>query len=135
MDIFWHKDNIIDGAIERQALSLIERRFGVEEVAMLLETVGEGGFDRGTIGQAVHAIIDVVPHKNSILEQIAFDAAMSGDARYWALLLLVSHRQSTARPWCVQIIDRYMGRFPDDEDAEILASLRQSMADGVVLDL
>jgi len=135
MDIWWHMDNVIDDAIEQQALSLVERRFGAEEVAMLLEIIEEGGFERGTIGQAVHAIIDVVPDKNRILEGLAFDPAMSEDARYWALLLLVFHRQFAARSWCVQIIDRYMARFPADENEDVLASLRQSMVEGDTLDL
>lgn len=102
---------------------------------MLLETIEDGGFERGAVGQADRAIIYVVQDKNNILEQISFDPATSEDAWYRALLLLVFHRQLVVRPWCVQVIDRYMTQFLADENENPLESLCPSMVDGGALDL
>ncbi|MDQ2830977.1 MAG: hypothetical protein M3Y74_18265 [Chloroflexota bacterium] len=95
----------------------MKRRFVTGEVVILLETIGDDGLDRVAV------------------DQIALDPAMSADARYWALLLLVFHRQFAAHPWCVQVIDRYMARFPADENEDLLTSLRQSMVEGIILAL
>lgn len=129
-DVFWHRDNVIEEPTRRAALSLLKKRFGCEEVAVLLETVDEAGIERGTLGQAIHALIDVIPDSQRMLEDLAFDPSLSEDARYWAILLIVYDRQWTSTSACVHLIDQYMARFPDDLNEEVLTLLRQTMRDG-----
>jgi len=129
-DVFWHMDNTIEEPTRRKALSLLKGRFGREEVATLLETVDDNGIERGTLGQAIHALIDIVQDSQQMLEDLAFDPSLTEDARYWAILLLVYDQQQTSMPACIHVIDRYMARFSDDGNEEMLMLLRRTMHDG-----
>lgn len=129
-DIFWHSGNIIDEQVRMRVLSEIARRFGREEVALLLESIGEGGMERGTIGQAAYALIDVIPAHQRILEELAYDPDLHADARYWAIFLFIYERQTTSRKQCVALIDRYVALYPSDENDEELLYLRQTVEKG-----
>ena len=135
-DIFWSKRNIIEQSIRNSATALICERFGKEEVIMLLEAVGEEGFQRGTIGQAAHAIIDVVKNRNQILESVAFDADVSEDARFQALLLLIyytQHTQDDSVLPCLRYIADYSAKFPNGSNHEILNEVSEIIREfGVV---
>jgi len=114
MDIWWHKDNIIDEDTRKHALSLIEEKFGRKEVELLLELVDEeDGFNRGSIGQSIHAIIDVVPNRNSILKSIAFDKYINEKIRCDSLMLLVYYTQIDSPDRCIRLISGYLSKFPN----------------------
>lgn len=126
-DILWHEGNIIDSDVREQALSLIKRLFGRDEVQALLELVDEYGFERGCIGESVHAIIDVVPNRDSILESVAFDKRVEGKTRCDSLMLLVYYTQESSADAAMQLISSYLERFPDSEYKGALAEIRQAI--------
>jgi len=64
---------------------------------------------------------------DSILERLVFDPTLAEDARYWALGLLVYHIQFTSMDRCLQLIDKYLEKFPNDENQETIGLLRHSM--------
>jgi hypothetical protein len=127
-DIFWGKWNIIEQSTENAATELIRERFGKDEVIMLLEAVGEGGFQRGTIGQAAHAIIGILKDRTQVLESVAFDAAVPEDARFHALLLLIyytQHREEDSLLRCLQYIADYAAKFPNESDHQLLIEISE----------
>jgi adenosine deaminase len=64
---------------------------------------------------------------DSILERLVFDPTLAEDVRYWALVLLVYHIQFTSMDRCLQLIDKYLEKFPNDKNQETIGLLRHSM--------
>ena len=72
-DILWHKRNVIDYATRIKIQKLLTSYLDIDDVVLLLSEVDENGIGRGTIGQCIHVIIDIVRDRDLMLEQIAFD--------------------------------------------------------------
>src|SRR5690606_20810450 len=67
-DILWHKGNILPEEVRQFALAFMRERFGRLEVLTMLTAIGDDGIQRGSLGQCVHSLVDVVPDVESILE-------------------------------------------------------------------
>lgn len=126
-DILWYNSNIIDQDIRNYSLSLIEEKFGRKEIELLLELVDELGFARGTIGQWVHAIIDIIPNRNRILKSLAFDEHIHEKVRCDSLMLLIYYVQISSANRCIQLITRYLERFPDSNYKDILLEIANTI--------
>ncbi len=122
-DIYWHDGNIIDSPTRRTASSLIRDKFGREEMLGLLEVVDEWGYERGTIGQCVHAIIDLVEDRTRILGSIAFDIDVEEEARAAALWLLIYYTQGDSPSEAISFIKQYIQKFPHDEHNTVLREM------------
>ena len=86
-DIFWHKNNKLEPQLRQEILSKMQA-FSFADVAKLLSFVGGGfPFGRGSLGQNVNAIVEVVADREVILREIAEDTSLSYGARSQALLL------------------------------------------------
>jgi hypothetical protein len=118
-DIFWHRRNIIESATAGKARSLLASHFVRDDVVLLLSQIDENGIGRGTICQAIHAIVHEIEKRDDILESIAFDPGVCGDVRYWALILLAYYQQ-TARSDQARVLVRYLESFPSDEHNELI---------------
>lgn len=131
MDIGWGPTNSIDEDTRKAANEFLNKRFGKEEVLILLESVDEHGFERGEIGQSAHAIIDAVRDRDRFLEELAFDPELDEEERYKALLLLIyymQHRDKEARSQCLRYIEDYMDKYPSSHHSllvEILWTVRR----------
>ena len=122
-DILWFDSNIINEDTRKYALSLIKERFGRKETEFLLELVDELGFARATIGQWVHAIIDVIPNRNRILKSITFDEQIDEKVRCDSLMLLIYYVQISSPERCIQLIKAYLSRFPVSGYADTLLEM------------
>lgn len=122
-DILWHDRNIINEDTRKYSLSLIKERFRRKEAESLLELVDELGFARATIGQWIHAIIDVIPNRNRILRSIAFDGQIDEKVRCDSLMLLIYYVQTSSTDRCIQLITRYLWKFPDSIYKDILLEM------------
>lgn len=122
-DIFWHKGNITDEPIRKTALSFMEEQFDRNDVISLLEAVDEYGFERGSIGQCIHAIVDVVKERDGILESIAFDVSIAEETRFSALLLLIYEKQFGSTSACISFIEDYLRKFPESVHKPELSEL------------
>ena len=111
-DIFWHKGNITDEPIRKTALSFMKEQFDRNDVISLLEAVDENGFERGSIGQCVHAIVDVVKGRDENLVSIAFDESIAEETRFSAILLLIYEKQFSSTSVCIRYIEDYLRKFP-----------------------
>lgn len=112
-DVGWGPGNRIDEGTRAVALQLMKRRFGWAEVVALLESVDDRGFERRTIGQSAHAIIEIVEGRDTLLHQIAFDDSVSDSTRASAFLLWASYRQGLERGRVLREAARYSRRFPE----------------------
>lgn len=92
-DIFWHKDNIINDGIRANLKNRIER-FTREDVIRLFSLMDEeDGFERGSIGQSVEAIISLINNKMKILFSIASDLSNAPNVRDGASILFAYYGQ------------------------------------------
>jgi hypothetical protein len=118
-DIFWHRRNIIESATQAKARKLLGSHFGRDDVVLLLSQIDEDGIARGTIGQAIHAIVDAVHGRDAILDAIAFDPSLSTDVRYWAVVLLADYEQRASRD-PANVLARYLRIFPNDDHNDLI---------------
>jgi hypothetical protein len=70
--------------------------FSRQSIEKLLAFVDEHGFERGSIGQSVDAIIRSIPHKGRLLREIASDGEALLDIRRTALVLIGAYEQRGA---------------------------------------
>lgn len=124
-DIGWGDRNIIREDVRQTARAFLKRRFARSDVEALLESVDDNGFERGTIGQAAHAIIHDVADRDSILKAIAFDPVVADEIRVSALFLWASYRQSNHRREVLRAIPRYIKVFPETQSRSVLEELAQ----------
>jgi hypothetical protein len=82
----------------RSAGKLRFSRFGKPEVIKLLEHVDENGFERGSVGQSVAAILSIISNHRVVLREIAIDREIACSIRDWAIFLLNEGRMYLMRP-------------------------------------
>ncbi len=119
-DIWWHRGNEIEHAVRKGAAALITKHFGREEVVTLLEAVDEEGFQRGTIGQSIHAIIGIVRDFDALLRAVAFDRTGEDLPRCAALWLLVYYTQEDDPAGIVELLRRFRELFPESDCADVI---------------
>jgi hypothetical protein len=86
----------------------------------------ENGIARGTIGQAIHAIIHILKGRDRILELVAFDPVVADDIRYWALILLAYYEQMAKRD-PARVLARYLEVFPNDEHSDLIFEINETI--------
>lgn len=92
-DIAWPSGAFLDSAL-RSELRGEFAQFGRPELERLLAFVGEEGFERGTLGQSVAAIIDLVGDKARLLRDIASDESVEISRRMSATILVAVYEQN-----------------------------------------
>jgi hypothetical protein len=124
-DIFWVPGkNTIPERVCKDAEALLRRMLSRDSVVTLLAAIGnQGGFERGTIGQCIQAIIGLAPNHRASLESIIFDATVSQDVRYWALLRQILNEQHRDRPYCISITEKASPLFRDEDHQECVRGL------------
>lgn len=129
MDIFWIPDeNVISEAITREAESLLKRMLSRDSVLTLLSAVEEGeGFERGTIGQCVAAIVALSSGRRAFLGSIALDTAVPEAVRYWALLLLILFEQYRDREYCITIAEKTLSSLNGEDHQECAGGLLENL--------
>ena len=125
-DIFWHRRNIIESTTQAKARKLLALHFGRGDVVLLLSQIDENGIARGTIGQAIHAIVDAIDKRDDILEAIAFDPSLTTDVRYWAVVLLADYQQRGSRDPAT-VLARYLRTFPNDERNDLIHEIADNI--------
>lgn len=105
-DIFWTKRNIIDDEVRQAVLQLMRQLFDRRDALTMLSVIDEAGIDRGTIGQAVHALVDTMTDVPAVMESIAIDATQSERVRHSAVLFAVSSAQHQSPTVALALLDR-----------------------------
>jgi len=113
-DIWWSEKNMITQNIRDYGRYLISELLSKNAIIKLLNAVDNDGFNRGTIGQDVVAILDCVHRQYEYLEEIAFAVNESPKVRYHALVLLGNEVQIGRIDEAVRLFENYINTFPDD---------------------
>ncbi|HAN93289.1 MAG TPA: hypothetical protein DCQ33_14595 [Nitrospira sp.] len=128
-DIFWSARNNINEATRLSARMFMEVIFGREEAVKLLSVVDEYGFERGKIGQSVHAIISIIRNIVPMLNDIAFDENISVDIRYTALWLFIYYTQELSVQTCLDTIREFRRKVSDGPRNIVLAEIEQILSE------
>lgn len=115
MDIFWHKENMLQDEVVNYAKSVIASIFGKREVVKLLNMVEDSGFSRGSFGYAIYTVIGLVDDRENILREIAFDDNFEEELRSSALFLFVHFEQFNSSKKCIEVISKYLTKYSDDD--------------------
>lgn len=125
-DIFWHKDNLIDEPVRIKAFELLRKIWGEAEIRLLLESINEEeGIQRGSIGQAIYAIVDRINGSEEILKKIAFDNSTDEESSYWAFIMYLNGFQySHEKEDTFELIDEYLSKFHCSSYYDIIREIK-----------
>lgn len=132
-DIFWHKGNIIDDNVIEYAKGLVKEKFTEKEIAKLLRHIDDAGITRGSMGQNIYPLIDLVTEKIGILKKIILNKSTDNDSRVWAGVILVNEFQQYDIGRAIKFADSMVNIFPDSEYKEQFELIKESLKhDGFV---
>lgn len=108
-DIFWSKRNLIDPSVRRRALAFMSERLDRRDAIAMLSAIDENGIQRGSLGQSVHAIIDVMLDADVTMESIAVDQSLDEFVRRHAILLGVERAARWSSQYAFEMLNRIRG--------------------------
>lgn len=92
LDIFWTPQNRITEEIKGYVKKQMGQ-FNKSEILKLLSFIDENGTQRGSIGQCVTSIVNVVENRRQILEEISLDCDIDFDLRTYAIWLFIENEK------------------------------------------
>ena len=132
-DIFWHKGNIVKESVREYARKLIGDNFKEKEIAKLLDHIDEAGITRGSMGQNIYPIIDLIPAKIDYLKKVILDKNSKEDSKAWAGIILINEFQQYDLNRAIKFADSMIYNFPESEFIEQFELIRDSLKkDGFV---
>jgi hypothetical protein len=105
-DIFWGKGNIIDPGVRARARRLMRERFDRRDALTMLSVIDENGIERGSLGQCVHALVDVMADTQSVMESIATAPNETERVRVSALIIGVCAAQGASVERALDMLQR-----------------------------
>ncbi|MCB2196995.1 MAG: DUF4365 domain-containing protein [Bacteroidetes bacterium] len=132
-DIFWHKGNFVNDSVRSFARGLIKDKFSKKEIAKLVRHIDEGGITRGSMGQNIYPIIDLVTEKIDFLKNVILDKSTDDNSRTWAGVILINEFQQYDIDRAIKFAESMIYNFPDSENTEQFELIRDSLRnDGFV---
>jgi hypothetical protein len=126
-DQYWHQGNFIPEDVLDFSRNLIRTTYSNHEIDRLLDFIDEGGITRGSIGQDVYPLIDLIPEKIETLTSIAQNRETPAMKRFWATVILINDYQYDDFKKAVQFIDDIRSYFSDEDDIERLEGIRETL--------
>jgi hypothetical protein len=126
-DIAWSNRNIINEDIRRQARAFMRERLDRRDAITMLEAIDDRGIDRGTIGQCVHAIIEVMDSSAATMESIALDRSVQDQARYSAALLALYEAQMESKQAAKEVLARLGPSLTDTPYDTVLIEIERTI--------
>lgn len=127
MDIFWHSHNWIDPNVKKGAVQLIQDRFDRRDALTLLSIIDDAGIDRGTMGQCVHALVDLISDAAQLMASIAADHTQTKRVRHSAILLAASEMQQTSSEEAITALECLRPTLEDEELVDTLNWLQYEL--------
>jgi hypothetical protein len=115
-DIFWHKNNIIEETTRRYAYKTIQQTFAQQETTLLITNIDENGIERGTIGQGIHAIIEIIPRRIDYLKNIIIKGDVTEEAKTNAAIIIIYEYQFQDKDRAIQFCDSMIKHFPNSRE-------------------
>ncbi|MFA6400452.1 MAG: DUF4365 domain-containing protein [Salinivirgaceae bacterium] len=132
-DIFWHKDNILSEDITNYGRKLIKDTFNVSDIGKLLNHIDEAGITRGSMGQNIYPLIDLVTNKVDCLKEVIMNDDTSDNARTWAGVILINEFQHYDIDRAIKFADSMLFNFPDADNIEQFTLIKEALTnDGFV---
>ncbi|MFK7602120.1 DUF4365 domain-containing protein [Deinococcus sp. SM5_A1] len=137
MDIYWSDKNIIEENIRMRAQALLYKSLNEERVVTLLGAVGDSGFERGSIGQAIFTIIFIIwpEDRAKILSSIAYNQKIDTEIRNNAFYLYIYDSQDSEIEDIFIEIEQYCQNHPDNGLEEIWELMGNHLAKDGYLDI
>lgn len=132
-DQFWHKDNYIPDSVAEFGRQEIKRLYGINELYKLLKHIDEAGITRGSFGQNIAPLIDLIPNKIEIIKRIILDSDTSENIRVWAGILLINDFQFYDIDRAIKFANSMIINFPKSENMEQFELIKAALIeDGFV---
>jgi hypothetical protein len=126
-DIFWHKGNIISADVRSYGCSIIADTYGTLEVAKLLRHIDENGVSRGSIGQNIYRLLDLIPGKYEALKKIILDCKTEEDQRFWAAVIIINDFQYRDLERATNFAESMITNFPNSENLDRYKIIKQTL--------
>ena len=126
-DIYWHKHNIISEDIRQYGRSEIKATFKQPEIFKLLAHIDENGVSRGSIGQDIYPLIDLVPDKYECLKRIILDKGTTDEIRTWAGVIVINDFQYHDVQRAIYFCDSLINNYPESEKKEWFQNIKQTL--------
>jgi hypothetical protein len=118
-DIFWSRENIIEEEVRQEARRLMRQLFDRTDALTMLSVIDDAGVDRGTIGQAIHALVDTMEDVPKVMESIAIDQSQSERVRHSAILFATSSAQCQSPAVALDLLDRIRASIASDDELRV----------------
>jgi hypothetical protein len=126
-DIYWHKHNVIPQDIRLYGRSEIKGTFGQSEIFKLLGHIGEGGISRGSLGQDIYPLLDLIPEKIDCLKKIILDEKTTEEIRAWAGAIIINDFQHHDVERAINFCDSMINNFPSSGYTEWFQEIKHSI--------
>ncbi len=126
-DIFWHKNNTIPEDIRAYGRSEIKVTFGQNEIFKLVNHIDENGVSRGSFGQSIYPILDLVPGKYEALKKVILDKETKDETRSWAGIIAINDFQYYDVQRAIDFCDSMINNFPKSAYIEWFQNVKQTL--------
>ncbi|MDH5415166.1 MAG: DUF4365 domain-containing protein, partial [Flavobacteriaceae bacterium] len=134
-DIFWHEDNIVDNETTKYARTLISKYFGADEIEKLLDHIDdETGISRGSFGQNIYPLIDLIPNKVEFLKKVIIKTETSDHVTSWAAIILIDVLQRYDLERAINFADSMVNNFPNSDHHEHFVLVRDALRENSYVD-
>lgn len=133
-DVFWNKNNIISDDICIYGQSEIKATFGHNEIFKLISHIDENGVSRGSIGQSIYPILNLVSGKYEFLKKIILDKTTKDEVRSWAGVIVINDFQYQDIEKAIYFCDSMIDNFPNSIYVEWFQSIKQTLLESGYVD-
>ncbi len=134
-DTYWHKGNIIDESIRKYGKNLLKKHFKEKELEILLNNIDEGGIARGTIGQDIHSLINIIPDRIELMKKIILNNKTPDQSRSYAGLLLINEFQNYDLERAKNFAQSMMSNFPKSENYRQFEMIKEMLENDEYINL
>ena len=90
--------------------------FDRNDALTMLSVIDDEGIDRGTVGQAVHALVDTMADARAVMESIATDQGQSKRVRHSAILFAINSAQWESQAVALDVLDRIRASIASEDE-------------------
>ncbi len=128
-DIFWHKHNILSEEVRKFGRVSITQTYGLTEIEKLLSHIDENGISRGSMGQNIYPLLDLIQQKYEHLKKVILSKHVSEDIRFWAAVIVINNFQYVDVERAINFAESMISNFPNSENKERFKLIKETLQD------
>ena len=113
----------------------IKNIFKEKELEILLNNIDEGGIARGTIGQDIHSLINIIPDRIELMKKIILNNKTPDQSRSYAGLLLINEFQNYDLERAKNFAQSMMSNFPKSENYRQFEMIKEMLENDEYINL